>query len=260
MLTDSSIPIFSGDEFSHFFIDHIPPAFRGWLPDNDLDSEMAQQAFDQLLNMHSIRSKIGSIETDDLVRLIRSLNYDALELYYVTHKMIKREQSGNEPLQFATVRDTAQLIADVVAQKGGDTLMSYINELARLAWEGHLRGQSLKDNSLAKPIDIAFDCLSRWNENRFKREDIRAFTSKEIARAIERLTPSEYLSETRRSKILQQSTEFVDVLLNQLLDVTYQGELNELVEDHRKIRSTYIFYLHDKMTSKSEKKEEKQQS
>ena len=260
VLTDSSIPIFSGGEFSHFFIDHIPLAFRGWLLSNDLDSEMTQQAFDQLLNLHSIRSKIGSIETDDLVRLIRSLNYDALELYYVTHKMIKREQAGNEPLQFATVRDTAQLIAGVVAQKGEDALMSYINELARLAWEGRLRGQSLKDNSLAKPIDIAFDCLSRWNENRFKREDIRAFTSKEIARAIERLTPGEYLSETRRLKILQQSTEFVDVLLNQLLDVTYRGELNELVEDHRKIRSTYIFYLHDKMTSKLEKKEEEQQS
>ena len=51
VLTDSSIPLFSGDQFSHFFIDHIPPAFRGWLPDNDLDSDMTQQAFDQLLRV-----------------------------------------------------------------------------------------------------------------------------------------------------------------------------------------------------------------
>ena len=107
LLTDSSIPLFSGEEFSHFFIDHIPPAFRGWLPDNNLDSDMTQQAFEQLLKLHGIRSKIGSIDADDLVRLIRSLNYDALELYYVTHRMIKREQAGNEPLQFATVRSTA---------------------------------------------------------------------------------------------------------------------------------------------------------
>ena len=259
VLTDSSIPLFSSDEFSHFFIDHIPSVFRGWLTDNDLDSNMTKQVFDQLINLHNIQVKIGSFETDDLVRLIRSLNYDALELYYVTHKMIRREQAGNEPLHFATVRDTAQLIADVVAQKGGEAIMSYIKELARIAWEGRLRGQSRKDTSLAKPLDIAFNCLDRWNEKRFKREDIRAFTSKEIARAIERLTPGEYLSETRRLKILQQSTEFVDVLLNQLLDGTYQGELNELVEDHRKIRSTYIFYLYDEMFSKSEKKEEEQQ-
>jgi CRISPR-associated protein Csc3 len=261
VLTDSSIPLFSGleGEFRHFFIDHIPPAFRGWLPDNDLDSDMTQQAFDQLLNLHSIRYRIGSFETDDLVRLIRGLNYDALELYYVTHRMIKREHAGNEPRQFATVRDTAPLIANVVEQKGG-TIVSHIKELTRIAWEGNLRGQSRKDNSLAKPLDIAFDCLSRWNENRFKREDIRAFTSKEIARAIERLTPGQYLSDTRREKILRQSTEFVDVLLNQLLDVTYQGELNELVEDHRKIRSTYIFYIHTEMIAASQKKEEEQQS
>ena len=211
---------------------------------------MTQQVFDQLINLHNIQVKIGSFETDDLVRLIRSLNYDPLELYYVTHKMIKREQAGSEPLHFATVRDTAQLIADVVAQKGGDAIMSCIKELARIAWEGRLRGQSRKDASLAKPLDIAFDCLDRWSENRFKREDIRAFTSKEIARAIERLTPGEYLGETQRLKILKQSTEFVDVLLNQLLDGTYQGELNELVEDHRKIRSAYIFYLYDEMISK----------
>ncbi|MXV76617.1 type I-D CRISPR-associated protein Cas10d/Csc3 [Candidatus Poribacteria bacterium] len=260
VLTDSSIPLFSADEFSHFFIDHIPSAFRGWLPYNDLDSNMTKQVFDQLINLHNIQVKIESFETGDLVRLIRSLNYDALELYYVTHKMIKREQAGNEPLQFATVRDTAQLIADVVTQKGGNTIMSYIKELARIAWEGHLRGQTQKDTSLAKPLDIAFDCLSRWNENRFKQEDIRALISKEISRAIERLTPSQYLSDPRREKILQQSTEFVDVLLNQLLNETYQGELNELVEDHRKIRSTYIFYLHSERIAKSEKKEEEQKS
>ena len=79
--------------------------------------------------------------------------------------------------------------------------MSHIKELAQIAWEGRFRGTSFKDNALAKPLDVAFDCLNRWNEDRFTPEDIRAFTSKEIARAIERLTPNQYLSETRRRKI-----------------------------------------------------------
>ena len=150
VLTDSSIPLFSGDEFSHFFIDHIPPAFRGWLPDNNLDSDMTQQAFEQLLKLHGIRSQIGSFDADDLVRLIRSLNYDALELYYITHRMIKREQAGNEPLQFTTVRNTAQPIADVVAQKGGGPIMSHIKELARIAWEGAIeRATGFRDHSLS---------------------------------------------------------------------------------------------------------------
>ena len=260
VLTDSSIPLFSGDEFSHFFIDHIPPAFRGWLPDNNLDSDMTQRAFEQLLKLHGIRSKIGSIDADDLVRLIRSLNYDALELYYVTHRMIKREQAGNEPLQFATVRNTAQPIADVVVQKGGDLIMSHIKELAHIAWEGRLRGTGYKDNALAKPLDVAFDCLDRWNRERFTPEDIRAFTSQEITRAIERLTPRQYLSRARRQVILEKSIEFVNILFNRLYDETYRSKLSELVEDHRKIRSTYIFYLRTEMISKGETEKEEQQS
>ena len=260
VLTDSSIPLFSVDEFSHLFVDHIPSAFQGWLPDNNLNSDMTQQVFQQLLKLHSIRSKIGSIDADDLVRLIRSLNYDPLELYYVTHRMIKREQAGNEPRQFVTVRDTAQLIADVVAQKGGDTIMSHIKELARIAWEGRLRGTGFKDHALAKPLDVAFDCLDRWNEKRFTPEDIRAFTSQEIARAIERLTPEQYLSGTRCQAILGKSIEFVDVLFYQIYDETYQNKLSELVDDHKKIRSTYIFYIRTEMISKGEEKKEEQQS
>ncbi len=260
VLTDSSIPLLAGNEFNHFFVDQIPLAFRGWLPDNNLNSDMTQRAFDQLLKLHKIRSLIGSIDADDLVRLLRSLNYDTLELYYVTHQMIKREQVGNEPLQFTTVRNTAPLIADVVAQKGGELIMSQIKELARIAWEGQLRGTGFKDNALAKPLDVAFECLNRWNKERFTSEDIRAFMSKEIARAIERLTPSQYLTETRRRRILQQSIKFVDVLFNQLYKNIYRCKLNELVEDHRKIRSTYIFYVLTEMCSKRDKEREEQQS
>ncbi len=253
VLTDSSIPIFSGGEFSHFFIDHIPPAFRGWLPDNDLDSGMTQQAFEQLCNMHSIRSKIGSIETNDLVRLIRSLNYDVLELYYVTHKMIKREQAGNEPRQFATVRDTAQLIADVVAQRGGDTIMSYIKELARIAWEGRLKGESLKDNSLAKPLDVAFDSLERWQSERETEDEARAIMSKEVARAIERLNSRFY-----GAKKLESISQFITVLFDQIYKDVYQGNLFDLLENRKRIRAGYLYFITEMIPKRDREKEEQQ--
>ena len=253
VLTDSSIPLFSGDEFNYFFIDHIPPAFRGWLPDNDLDSEMTQQAFDQLLNMHSIRSKIGSIETDDLVRLIRSLNYDALELYYVTHKMIKREQAGNEPLQFATVRDTAPLIADVVAQKGGDAIMPHIKELARIAWEGRLKGDTLKDNSLAKPLDVAFDSLERWQSERETEEEARAIMSKEVARSIERLDKRFF-----GAKKLEDISQFVTVLFDQIYKDVYQNNLFDLLENRKRIRAGYLYFITEMIPKRDREKEEQQ--
>ena len=257
VLTDSSIPLFSGDEFSdefsHFFIDHIPPAFRGWLPNNNLDSDMTQQAFEQLLKLHGIRSKIGSIDADDLVRLIRSLNYDALELYYVTHRMIKREQAGNEPLQFTTVRNTAQPIADVVAQKGGESIMPHIKELARIAWEGRLKGDSLKDNSLAKPLDVAFDSLERWQLERETEEEARAIMSKEVARAIERLDPR-FFGATK----LENISQFVKVLFDSVYKDVYQGNLFDLLENRKRIRSGYLYFITELIPKRDREKEEQQ--
>ncbi|MXV82369.1 type I-D CRISPR-associated protein Cas10d/Csc3 [Candidatus Poribacteria bacterium] len=253
VLTDSSIPLFSDDEFNHLFIDHIPPAFRGWLPDNNLDSDMTQQAFKQLLNLHTIRSKIGSIDADDLVRLIRSLNYDVLELYYVTHRMIKREQAGNEPRQFVTVRDTAQLIADVVAQKGGETIMSHIKELARIAWEGRLKGESLKDNSLAKPLDVAFDSLERWQSEHETEEEARAIMSKEVARAIERLDKRFF-----GIKKLENISQFVTVLFDQIYKGVYQGNLLNLLENRKRIRSGYLYFITEMVPKRDRDKEEQQ--
>ena len=253
VLTDSSIPLFSGDEFSHLFIDHIPSAFQGWLPDNNLNSDMTQQAFEQLLKLHTIRSKIGSIDADDLVRLIRSLNYDTLELYYVTHRMIKREQAGNEPRQFVTVRDTVQLIADVVAQKGGDTIMSHIKQLARIAWEGRLKGESLKDNSLAKPLDVAFDSLERWQSEHETEEEARAIMSKEVARAIERLDKRFF-----GVKKLENISQFVTVLFDQIYKGVYQGNLLNLLENRKRIRSGYLYFITEMIPKRDRDKEEQQ--
>ena len=253
VLTDSSIPLFSGDEFSHLFVDHIPSAFQGWLPDNNLNSDMTQQTFEQLLKLHTIRSKIGSIDADDLVRLIRSLNYDALELYYVTHRMIKREQAGNESRQFVTVRDTAQLVADVVAQKGGDTIMSHIKELAHIAWEGRLKGESLKDNSLAKPLDVAFDSLERWQSEHETEEEARAIMSKEVARAIERLNKQFF-----GVKKLENISQFVTVLFDHIYKGVYQGNLLNLLENRKRIRAGYLYFITEMIPKRDRDKEEQQ--
>ncbi len=253
VLTDSSIPLFSTDEFSHLFIDHIPSAFRGWLPENNLDSDMTRQVFDQLINLHNIQVKIGSFETNDLVQLIRSLNYDALELYYVTHKMIKREQAGNEPLQFVTVRDTAQLIAGIVSQKGGDAIMPHIKELARIAWEGRLKGDSLKDNSLAKPLDVALDSFERWQVEHETEEEARAIMCKEVARAIERLEPKFF-----GAKKMKNVSKFVTILFDQIYKEVYQANLFDLLENRKRIRAGYLYFITEMIPRRDREKEEQQ--
>ncbi|MXY27920.1 type I-D CRISPR-associated protein Cas10d/Csc3, partial [Candidatus Poribacteria bacterium] len=236
VLTDSSIPLFSPDEFSHFFIDHIPAAFRGWLPKNDLDSNMTKQVFDQLINLHNIQVKIGSFETDDLVRLIRSLNYDPLELYYVTHKMIKREHA-DEQKQFTIVRNTAEPIANIVAMKGEKPIMIHIQELARIAWEGSLRGDTLNDTSLARAIDVAFKSLKRWSrvQKHEDKEVARAILSQDIERAIKR-TDEQYFGKKKLSSISQ----FVTVLFDRIYEKDYQGNLTDLLDNRNRIRAAYL--------------------
>ncbi len=254
VLTDSSIPLFSGDQFRHFFIDHIPSGFRGWLPENDMDSAETQKVFAQLLRLHEIREKIGSINAADLVRLIRCLNYDVLELYYVTHRMIKREHAGNERRQFTTVRGTANLLADVVAQKGGEPIMPYLKELARIAWQGQLKGDSLEDNALAKPLDVAFDSLERWQPDRETAEEARAIMSKEVARAIKRVNKQFF-----GAKKLENISQFVTVLFDQIYQNVYHGNLLELLENRRRIRAGYLYFITE-MIPKREKEKEEQQS
>ncbi len=253
VLTDSSIPLFSAEQFSHLFIDHIPSGFRGWLPENDMNSAETQRVFAQLLRLHEIRAKIGSIDAADLVRLIRSLNYDVLELYYVTHRMIKREHAGNERLQFTTVRDTAPLLADVVAQKGGEPIMPHIKELARIAWQGRLKGDSLKDNALAKPLDVAFDSLERWQPERETEEEARAIMSKEVARAIERINTQFF-----GAKKLENISQFVAVLFDQIYKNVYHGNLLELLENRRRIRAGYLYFITEMIPKRDKEKGEQQ--
>ena len=177
----------------------------------------------------------------------------ALELYYVTHRMIKREQAGNEPRQFVTVRDTAQLIADVVTQKGGDTIMSHIKELARIAWEGRLKGESLKDNSLAKPLDVAFDSLERWQSKYETEEEARAIMSKEVARAIERLNKQFF-----GVKKLENISQFITVLFDHIYKGVYQGNLLNLLENRKRIRSGYLYFITEMIPKRDRDKEEQQ--
>ena len=95
VLTDSSIPLFSSTD-NHLFIDNIQPALRGWLPTNSFNRKETQLVFKQLQYLCEIQAEIGSNDHTDLVRLIRTLNSDILEIYYVTHRMIKRKYAGKE--------------------------------------------------------------------------------------------------------------------------------------------------------------------
>ncbi len=240
VLTDSSIPLFTRTD-NHLFVDHIPPALRGWLPDNSFNSKETQLVFKQLQHLCEIQAKIGSYDHTDLVRLIRALNSDTLELYYVTHRMIKRKQARNEKKQFTTVRNIAEPITNIVAIKGEKPIMIHIQELARIAWEGSLRGDTLNDTSLARALDVAFKSLKRWSrvKEHETKEVARAILSQDIERAIKRTTEEPYFGKKKLSNISQ----FVKVLFDRIYEEDYQGNLTDFLDNRNRIRAAYLHFI-----------------
>lgn len=239
VLTDTSIPLFSSTD-NHLFIDHIPPALRGWLPSNGFDRKETQLVFEQLQHLCEIQAKIGPYDYTDLVRLIRTLNSNILELYYVTYHMIKRKHAGDEQKQITTVRNTAEPIAKIVAMKGEKPIMIHIQELARIAWEGSLRGDTLYDNSLARAIDVAFKSLKRWSrvQKHEDKEVARAILSQDIERAIKR-TDDQYFGKKKLSSISQ----FVTVLFDRIYEEDYQGNLTDFLDNRNRIRAAYLHFI-----------------
>lgn len=240
VLTDSSIPLFTSTD-NHLFIDHIPPALCGWLSNNSFNSEETQLVFKQLQHLCEIQAEIESDGYTDLVRLIRTLNSDVLELYHVTHRMIKRKYAGKEKEQFTTVRNIAEPIANIVAMKGEEPIMIHIQELARIAWEGSLRGDTFNDNSLARALDVAFKSLKRWSrvQKHETKEVARAILSQDIERAIKRTTEEPYFGKKKLSNISQ----FVTVLFDHIYEEDYQGNLTNFLDNRNRIRAAYLHFI-----------------
>lgn len=133
--------------------------------------------------------------------------------------------------------------------------MPHIKELARIAWQGRLRGDSRKpsDNALAKPLDVAFDSLERWQPELETEEEARAIMSKEVARAIERINKQFF-----GAKKLENISQFVTVLFDQIYKDVYQGNLLELLENRRRIRAGYLYFITEMIPKRDKEKEEQQ--
>lgn len=252
-LTDSDIPLFADEEAADFLIDNVPPAFRGLLPTNSLTWEQTRDLWKTMNLLHQIKSLIFDPKgSDPMVALVRVLDDDPLELFAVTHRLIGRKSKAEqEQLRFGLLRNVCPLVADIVRRKGGEIIVGYIQDLAHIAWDAKLKGDSLKDNSLAKPLDVAFDVLERWDPEKESEGEIRALLRKEIAETIERVTDPKYWGQTK----IQRIAEFVDILWEKVFKEVHKGRINDLLERRRRIRSTFIQFVADEIVKK--KKEDK---
>ena len=247
VLTESSIPIFTGNDFNHLFIDNLGIAFQGIIPHSDLNSTETQALFERMILLYEIKSQIGILDSRDFIKLIRSIGEHPLAIYHVAHTLIRKK---DEKFRLRNIRQTASVIEKLALEQGGKQIMSHIKELAQIGWQGGLRGDSLKDNSLAKALDIAFDCMDRWKPEWETEEEAIAIMSKEIGRAIERIS-GKYFGQQK----LMQIDRFVSIFFESIYKQVYKGNVFDLIGNHKRIRAAYLYFISQQIGQKDQEEE-----
>ena len=124
-------------------------------------------------------------------------------------------------------------------------LSKHLEKLAETAWQGGLRGKSLKKNSLIMPLDEVFQKLN-MGSSAFDEAALRAVIIEDIFEYLERIA-EEYTPGRRK---MTAATEFVDVFFRDVFHSSYQGNRTRLLAEEKMLRSAYMFYIRQQIHSK----------
>ena len=126
-------------------------------------------------------------------------------------------------------------------------LSEALQGLAQIAWEGGLRGRSLKKNSLMAPLDEIFKKLGHHSEAA-DMEVLRAAAVEDIFEHLERIADQEYRPGRRKWEATQ---SFVNGFFEEIHEGVYAGKLQKLLADEKLLRSAYMFYVREQIPRKS---------
>ncbi len=251
LLTDSAVPILAKQEFNDVFIDNIPASFRGLLQLNDLSKSELGEVWRKIKILYSLKSIVHDPKSkrNEFLTLIRSLIGDELQIYYVVDRLLEnklrnmRDQGRREGLSLNLSKKLITLINDLI--KGGEKVQE-LKTLAQIAWDAKIKGETLRRNSLLKPLDMILEKLSHRSEM-LDLEVIKAALVEDIFAHLERIASEQYKpGATKRERIKQ----YVDQFFTGVLDKGFKGDINKLLADEKTIRSAYLFYVKEQIGSK----------
>lgn len=121
-----------------------------------------------------------------------------------------------------------------------------LRKLAEIAWQGGLRGKSLKKNSLMMPLDEVFQKLTRRSQA-FDDEALKAAIAEDIFQYLERITEEQYAPGRRKRAA---AIEFVETFFNEVYQDNYQGNRTRLLADEKLLRSAYMFFIRQQIPQK----------
>jgi CRISPR-associated protein Csc3 len=260
LLSDSPVAPLGKEDFDDLYVANAPLACRGLIRENDYaafrdgSNEPGTLAalWKQVEHLFALSRLVRSADTrrNEQVALVQAMGNRPLAVFYTAEKLLEARASDRE---WRLIRLSQRAFPHVQAlshsMTGGETmtkLSDALQKLAQIAWEGGLRGPSLRKNSLMAPLNEVFTKLGLHSEGA-DIEALRAAAIEDIFEHMERIADRQY----RPGKRKWEATEaFVNGFFDDVYGGVYGGKLHKLLADEKLIRSAYMFYIREQIPRK----------
>ncbi len=259
LLSRSAVPTLPAEALPDLYVDGVPVSMQGLLRRPDFATYRGQtdepgplvRLRRRLTWLLQIRHQVGDPQNADeeLAHLVRALGEHPLAIWHVAERRATRRYS-EERVRVKALQRAAGLIhalvIDLLDEYKDETmtkLSTHLQELARIAWTGGLRGRSLKKNSVLAPITEVFHKLERvYPGSPLDPDLLQAAAINDLVEHIERIRSGQgknvgYL------KLRAGSEAFIRYFFTHVYSETYQQRLSRLLADRKLIMSAFYFYL-----------------
>ena len=250
LLSSSAVPPLGPAEFGDLFVADVPLAFRGLLPKDDHDSMELERLWGRVRALHELRALVYTPATkqNEMLALVRALGEGSWSLFATADRLLEARVRADQQARdkgWLAIRLAGRMVEHLntlVQPKGGEAVKQ-LQELAKIAWQGKLKGQTWERSSLLKPFDIIFDGLEKKSEA-FGVDTVQAQVNTEIFEHLYRIAPEgRKPGRPKREKVKGYVAHFFD----QILAGVYGGNLNHLLADAKGLRAAYLFHLREQI-------------
>jgi CRISPR-associated protein Csc3 len=266
VLTRSAAPIVGPEEMAQIdlLIDEIPLALQGLLRKNSYTYEEIRASAPSsrasnglevsLRELYTVYRQVynPSSKINEVLALAGSLNDGPLGIFHAVERLLLQRLRSAKNVRSpewmlihaaATITHSLNYLANVT---GGNAVIETIQKLARLAWEGNLKGKTLEKNSLMMPLDECFEKIQQ-KEDPVDDRTLRAAAAEDIYEYLWRIREQGMIGRGT----LVKATAFVDAFFDELLNGVYQGNVQRLLTDEKLIRSAFLFHVRELIASRS---------
>ncbi|KPA14430.1 CRISPR associated protein Csc3 [Candidatus Magnetomorum sp. HK-1] len=231
ILSRSSIPPLKANEFDSLYIDHVPLAFTALIQSNNISATTLITLKQKFFGLYAMRNTYG-MDDKELHKLAKTLfDPTGLELIHYLKKAYAGTERTREKPPWIRVWPHIQLFIE-------EEKLMPIKKLAEIALNNHFHGQSFKETSQAKPLDLAFDALSKHQPPESK-EDLKMVMLHDVSRGLERLSRFGQLKKENYEAV----ETFVTIFFDQIFMQQYKGDKTKIIKMQKRIRSAFIGYL-----------------